>query len=116
MIEIIKRHENGIELRATGQITRSDYQAVRPIAESIIREKGWYSALVDITSAEGLSLGAIWEDMKFDVRYFRKTRRIGFVSMSNPTWLWLTSLPFATGGVRFFKMEAMDRARLWTFE
>lgn len=116
MIEILKVHKNGIEFRASGRIAGADYRRVRPEAERIISECGFYSALVDICEVESLKFEAIWEDLKFDIRYFRRTKRISFITNRRSWWLYLTSIPFATGGVRFFEPSEIAAAQQWTFD
>ncbi len=112
MIEILEITPLGLRLRASGEITARDYRQVLPSAKAIVAARGSFSAVVDIMQVQRLSFGAIWEDAKFDLRYFRKTDRIAYIGPRR-TWLWLTSIPFATGGVRFFKSERMAQA--WAF-
>lgn len=114
MIELIEEANEGLVLRAHGLITGEDYRRVVPAAKRIIAARGSFSAVVDVTQVSGLSFGAIWEDVKFDVQSFRKTTRIAYLGPKS-TWLWLTSIPFATHGVRFFPLEKRDEARAWAF-
>jgi hypothetical protein len=114
MIQIIDENGMGIEIVVKGRITRADYKQVLPSAKRIVSQCGSFSAVVDITQAGRLEVGAIWEDVKFDVSYFRKTGRIAYVGGSR-FWLWATSIPFATGGVRFFPPHAVAEARAWAF-
>lgn len=115
MIEVVDVVSVGLELRVLGLVTREDYGRVLPLAKHIVRARGSFSAVVDITEARGLTLGAIWEDAKFDVTAFRKTDRIAYVGKRGMWWLWPTSWPFARGGVRFFAAGEAEAARAWAF-
>jgi hypothetical protein len=113
MILNLKTLETGFIAEVSGTIDADDYRTLLPLAKTIIGEHGSFCAIVDIEQANGLTLGAIWEDAKFDLGYFRKTSKIAFITSKPKLWLLMTSLPFVTRGVRFFSPKQKAQAIAW---
>ncbi len=113
MIVRLEIFRTGFFVEVSGKVDEVDYKRLLPLAKGIIGNHGKFSAVVDIEEAIGLSRGAIWEDMKFDLRYFRKTSKIAFLTSTPKLWLLLSSLPFVTHGVRFFTPKQKTQAIAW---
>jgi hypothetical protein len=63
---------------------------------------------------DGWTLGAFWEEIKFDVKHFRDIDRVAFVGDKK----WEASMskfcrPFTTAEIRFFPPEKKEEARAW---
>jgi hypothetical protein len=63
----------------SGKLTRDDYRRMLPRLEEAIRKHGKISVLVHIESMTGMELGAMWEELKFDLKHFRHFRRLALV-------------------------------------
>ena len=70
MIEIHhSREERFVTIRASGELTARDYEKAIPELEEAIRKaEGALNAVLDITALRLVELGAVWKDLKFDVR------------------------------------------------
>ena len=65
----------------------------------------------------GWSAGALWEDLKFDVHYFRDIERLAMVGEKK----WQKGMskfckPFTTATIRYFDRSQEDEARTWVKE
>ena len=65
----------------------------------------------------GWTAGALWEDIKFDVRHFRDIERLALVGEKK--WekgMAVFCKPFTTAKVRYFERAKADEARAWLQE
>ena len=101
-----------LELRIEDRLTRRDYESFVPDIEQQIRLHGRIRLLVDITAFGGVDLGAVWEDVKFDIKHFNDIERLAVVGDKRwHQWMTRFSRPFTTAQVRYFPRA--DEARAW---
>lgn len=103
-----------IEVVVTGKLELADYDSFIPPVEALIREHGKVRLLVRLASFEGWTAGALWEDIKFDVKHFNDIERLAIVGAK--TWeKGMTQLfkPFTTATVRFYTPDQLDAAKGW---
>jgi hypothetical protein len=115
MIEM-QQHNDGriLEVRISGKISKADYEQHLPYVENLIVKLGKLSVLVDLRDFHGWEMGALWEDMKFDVRHFRDIDRVAFVGETRWQKAMATSCkPFTMAKVRFFTHDQFAQAREW---
>ena len=65
--------ENGGKLLAvhvSGKLAKADYEHFVPEFERLVRQHGKLRVLFDMTGFHGWEAGALWEDIKFDVKHF----------------------------------------------
>jgi nucleotide-binding universal stress UspA family protein len=62
-----------------GRLTRADYRLFLPRLEEAIQAHGRISVLVQISSLEGIDPGAVWEELKFDIKHLRDFDRLALV-------------------------------------
>lgn len=103
-----------LEVRATGKLTHQDYQSFVPEAERLIRLHGKVSVLFDMEGFHGWAPGALWDDIKFDVKHFADIERIAMVGDAK----WQKGMSefckiFTTAKIRYFDHSQMDEARSW---
>jgi len=67
------------EVAITSKLTKDDYQHFVPEVEGLIKKFGKIRLLVDMVNFHGWSAGALWEDVKFDVKHFADIERIAAV-------------------------------------
>jgi hypothetical protein len=108
------RGERAVELRVTERLTRRDYQRVVPELERRIRQHGRIRVLVDVVELRGADLGALWEDVRFDMRHYDDIERLAVVG-EGPWHRWMARLapPLTAGEVRYFDRARLDAARAW---
>ncbi len=74
MINVTVQDPKTIQLEMVGDITAKDYRDIKPKLEKIFAENGKMKFLIHLDQAGKFSLGAIYEDVKFD---FLNLKHIG---------------------------------------
>jgi len=100
--------------QVSGRITRDDFRRFLPHLGEAIKEHGTICVLVHIESLEGIELGALWEELKFDVKHCRHFDRL--VLVGDKKWHepsmrldgHLTPVE-----VRYFPSSGLDEAWEW---
>lgn len=68
MINMKKPEPGIIELDLSGEVTKADYEAVKPKIEAEMEKEGKQKFLFDLTETDGFTMGAVYEDIKFDLQ------------------------------------------------
>jgi hypothetical protein len=100
--------------KLTGKLVRADYQHFILKVGGLIRQHGKIRVLVEMYKFRGWSMGALWEDFKFDREHFRDIERLALVGDRR----WEASMaafcrPFTTAAVRYFDESEGDAAFCW---
>lgn len=106
-----------IEVHASGVLTRETYEAFVPVFEAGLREHGKLRVLFVMRDFHGWTAGALWDDLKFDLKHFAGVRRLALVGETK--WQQGMSIfckPFTTAKVRYFPTEELEAARAWLRE
>ncbi|MEZ6062132.1 MAG: STAS/SEC14 domain-containing protein [Planctomycetaceae bacterium] len=108
---------NVIEVHATGKLTKEAYQAFVPMTEEKIREHGKIRILFIMHDFHGWTVGAAWEDIKFDLRHFNHIERLAIVGETK----WEKGMsafcrPFTTATIKYFDHTDVEKARQWIQE
>jgi hypothetical protein len=112
--------ENGgrlIDIKVVGKLVTADYDRFVPEFERLVKQHGKLRILFDMTAFHGWEAGALWEDIKFDVRHFSDIERLAMVG--DKTWEHAMAIfckPFTTAAIRFFDHTEMAAARQWLDE
>ena len=107
-------HGKVLEVHLTGKLERADYDQFVPATEKLVREYGRIRILVILHDFHGWKAGALWEDLKWDVKHFADIDRVAVVG--ERTWQeWMTVFcrPFTTAKVRYFEQAQLQEARAW---
>lgn len=112
--------ENGGKLLAvhvSGKLAKEDYAHFVPEFERLVNAHGKLRVLFDMCGFHGWELGALWEDIKFDVKHFSDIERIAMLGESK----WEQGMatfckPFTTAKVRYFEQADAEKARQWLAE
>ena len=104
-------------VRLSGKLTREDYETFVPALERRITQHGKIGMLVEMHDFHGWTAGALWEDVKFDVRHFADIDRLALVG----DWKWEKGMavfckPFTRAEVRFFGPDKRAEALQWVRE
>ncbi len=103
-----------LTIHLTGKLQKKDYSEFLPGVEEAIKEFGKVRILVDMHDFHGWSLGAIWEDLKFDVKHFRHIERLAMVGEKKwEKWMATFCRPFTSAEIRYFGQDQMEEARIW---
>ena len=104
-----------ITLRASGTLTKADYDAALPeIENAMTLAKGPLHMLIRLEDFQGWEIDALWKDLAFDLKHRGEFGSIAVVGDTKlEEWgAWLSSF-FAKSEVRYFSFEAEDDARSW---
>lgn len=110
-------HGRALLVRVSGELEAADYHPFVEEAEGLISEWGKLRILIELHEIFAFSLGALWEDLKFDLKHFHELERMAVVGESH--WhIWMTELAkvFVAGEVRFFSSSHMAEARKWLLD
>lgn len=111
------KEENGgkiIAVTVSGKLSKEDYEHFVPEVERLIEQFGKVRVLFEMHDFHGWRAGALWEDIKFDIRHFSDIERIAFVGDKN--WekgMSVFCRPFTTAKIRYFNTDETDHASEW---
>jgi len=106
-----------LEVRLTGKLTKEFYERFAPAVEKQIAEHGKLRILLVMHDFHGWTAGALWEDIKFDMKHWRDIERLAMVGETK----WEQGMatfckPFTKATVRYFDQSQLDEARKWIAE
>jgi len=104
-------------VRARGKLTKEDYAEFVPEVERLIKKHGKIRILLDMHKFEGWDAGALWQDVKFDVKHFNDIERLALIGEKR----WQEGMskfckPFTTAIVRYFEHPQTEEAWDWIEE
>ncbi|NUQ65029.1 MAG: STAS/SEC14 domain-containing protein [Pirellulales bacterium] len=110
----LKAGSNLFSVRLGGTVTRRDYREFLLQCERAIREHGKIRVLFEMHNFQGWGHAALWEDTKFDTRWFNQVERLAIVGER----LWEESIDsfrdlFQGAEIRYFDYDAVDDATAW---
>ena len=102
-------------IRASGKLTSNDYDAAIPelkhamdLAEDPLR------VLIRLEDLSGWEIGAVWKDIKFDLRHGSDLGRIAVLGETTlEEWGTKLSAPFIGADMKFFPIDQEDDAMAW---
>ncbi|MBN8248928.1 MAG: STAS/SEC14 domain-containing protein [Verrucomicrobia bacterium] len=105
---------NLLEVQVTGKLTREFYQDLAPRVDALIRQHGRIRVLLVMHDFHGWTLGAMWEDMKFDLAHWKDIERLALVGESK----WEQGMatfckPFTKASIQYFDHSKLEDARRW---
>ena len=112
--ELTDLPEGVIGFEATGKLQAEDYRDVLLPAIERAATSGDVRVVIAIREFDGLSAGALWEDLKMGVQHLRVWKRIALVTdvewMSHMTAMfgWMTP-----GDVKHFPLAELPAAIAW---
>jgi hypothetical protein len=115
----VKEQDGGriLQVHVMGRLTRDDYARFVPEVERVIGKHGRIRVLFDMRDFHGWTAGALWEDLKFDLKHFRDIERLALVGERR----WEQGMaafcrPFTTAAIRYFDRADADDAHRWVAE
>lgn len=114
MIALKLKCANTVELEMKGKVTAADYKLMRPKLEKIFKEKGRMKFLINLDSLKSFSLGATYEDIKFDIQNLKDVGTTAIVGnkKAQETVTNLIDLIFPAK-VKFFDSKRQAEALTW---
>src|ERR1700733_243287 len=114
-IKFEDENEGGVlTIHVSGKLTRADYAYFTPEFERLVKLNGKLRVLFDMAGFHGWDAGALWEDIKFDVKHFADIERLAMVGEKK----WQQGMatfckPFTSATVRYFDHADAAEARKW---
>ena len=104
-------------LNLSGKLSKEDYAHFTPAVERAVKDHGTIRILVKMHGFHGWTLGALWEDVKFDLHHFSHIERLALVGESRwEAGMAVFCKPFTTAKVRYFDESKADEASRWIHE
>ena len=106
--------EKYLEVHLTGKLTKEFYADFVPEVEKQIAEHGKLRILMIMNDFHGWTAGALWEDLKFDLKHSRDIERLAMVGETK----WEKAMasfckPFTKATIRYFDAGQIEEARAW---
>ena len=100
-----------------GRLVKADYGPFVFEFERLLRLHGKLRVLFDMTGFHGWDAGAVWEDIKFDIKHFADIERLAMVGDKK----WQHGMaaffkPFTKATTRYFDQDNAVAARQWLSE
>ena len=103
-----------VVISASGKLSKTDYEHFIPAIEKLINEEGKLRLLFEMHDFHGWDAGALWEDIKFDVKHFADIERLAMVGDKKwEEWMAKFCQPFTSADIRYFDRSQMEQARMW---
>ena len=114
------KQENGGKLLAvhvTGKLVKADYERCVPEFDRLVRQHGKLCLLFEFTDFHGWEGGALWDEIKLDIKHVADIERIAVVGDKK----WEQGMatfykPFTKATIRYFDQANAPEARKWLRE
>jgi hypothetical protein len=117
-IQIIEKdHGRVLVIDVSGKLAKEDYAEFVPAFERFVRQHRKLRVLFDMTHFHGWEPGALWDEIKFDVKHVGEIDRLAVVG--DKKWhQGMTSFckPFIKATVRYFDQADAPEAWQWVGE
>ena len=103
-----------LAVRLSGKLSKQDYERLGPEVERLIKQHKKVRVLCELHDFHGWEAGALWADIKFDLKHFADIERLALVGESR--WeqgMAVFCKPFTTAKVRYFDVSKLAEARAW---
>jgi hypothetical protein len=104
-------------VQLSGKLTKEDYQHFVPAVEQLFKQHGKLRMLVRMHDFHGWTMGALWEDIKFDLKHWADIERLAFVGDRK----WEAGMaafckPFTRAAIQYFDESKYEEALGWIKE
>jgi hypothetical protein len=108
--------ENGkiCRVHVSGELVSADYKHCISEFERLVKQHGKLRVLFDMTDFRGWDAGALWQEVKFDMKHFKDIERCAAVGDRHwQQWLTDFCVPFTKATIRYFDSADAAAARKW---
>ena len=118
MLQIIDSpHREVVVIKATGVLTDQDYKEFVPKLETIIKERGPLSVLLEFENFRGWKPKALWDDFTLGMEHDTDFRRMAIVGQRTLHHLFAVIVrAFTSAEVRYFEQNEIQKAWDWILE
>jgi hypothetical protein len=103
-----------LKIKVNGTLSKADYERFLPRTERLIQKHGKICILLEMHEFHGWEAGALWEDIKFDVKHFNDIERVAMIG--ERAWEHAMAIfckPFTSAKIRYFDRSQATEARAW---
>lgn len=113
----VQMEGNLLEIKLTGKLTKEFYEEFVPLVDKMFEQNEKIRILCIMHDFHGWTMGALWEDFKFDLHHWKDIERLALVGESK----WQEGMavfckPFTMAKVQYFDHTELDQAREWVKE
>jgi hypothetical protein len=115
----LKEEDGGklLAVHVSGKLEAADYEHFVPEFERLVREHGKLRLLFTMADFHGWKAGALWDDIKFDMKHGADIERLAMVGENK----WQEGMatfckPFTKATIRYFDHTEAAEARKWLEE
>lgn len=104
-------------VQVSGELVSTDYEHLVSKFERLVRQHGKLRVMFDMRNFHGWDAGALWQEIKFDMKHFKDIERCAAVG--DQRWQkWLTEfcVPFTKATIRYFDSADAAAAQKWLGE
>ena len=115
----IKEENSGklVIVQITGKLVKADYELCVPEFDRLIGQHGKLRILFELTDFHGWEAGALWDEIKLDIKYFADIERLAVVGDKKWEDVMVTFCkPFTKATIRYFDQVNAAEARKWLRE
>lgn len=112
MINIEEKDSKTVQLNLEGEITGEDYKKIRPELEAVFKKKGRQKFIFNMNKATKFTLGAVLQDIKFDLQHLKFIGTTAVVS-TKPMAETLTELVDKVYPVKIERFDDVSSASQW---
>ncbi len=119
MINIIEAPENVAAFRATGEVTKRDYETILiPTIDKLVAKQNEINFLLVVdTSITNFTIGAFMKDLAVGLKHFTKWRKMAIVSESTGINTFTDLFSYvAPGEAKGFTHDETEAAMRWVSE
>lgn len=114
MITFRKVDNRIVGLDFVGEITGQDYLSVKPQIEEVMKDKGGkIKFLMDMTRAKGFTLGAMYQDIKFDLEHYSNVGDTAVISDKTTYEFMVKAINMIYPGAKVYHFEDSQSALNW---
>ena len=106
--------ESFLVVHVWGELVKADYEHFLPKFAQLSRRPGKLRLLFDMIGFRGWEAGALWDEIKFDVKHANDFERVATVGDSTWEHAMATLIkPFTKAKTRYFDATQYAEARAW---
>ncbi len=103
-----------LEVQVSGRLAHEDCARFAPEFDQAVKEHGLVNVLCDMVDFQGLTPGALWDDIKLDLKHHGDVKKMAVVGDKQwEKWMTMCCRPFTAAQVRYYDHSQMDEARNW---
>lgn len=106
-----------LHVKATGKLTKETYETFVPAVDEQIKQHGKLRVLFEMHDFHGWTVGALWEDTKFDLKHWKDIERLALVGETK--WekgMAVFCRPFTSAKIKYFDHAQLEEAKRWVAE